>query len=171
MLNQIKTPSDREAINQQLEKQREDMRKELNKGIDHIDEGGSMSFDHLSKSQHKGGCCLACGKGLKQAWARWGPLSSKLTHIQRRFDRSIASYFIFFRFVFLLSLLQSAIFGYLLINHFIQATDYDSLCLFDVVPCVILYNSFTKDEALGYSFTLLFFLAVGVVVCLYKLVS
>ncbi len=55
------------------------MRKELNKGIDHIDDGSSANFDHLAKAQKKG--CCECGKWAKGVWARWGPLSSKLTHI------------------------------------------------------------------------------------------
>jgi hypothetical protein len=78
---------------------------------------------------------------------------------------------VFFRFLFLLSLIFAAIYGYLLINHFIITKDFSKPCLYSFLPCFLLYNSFTKQESLTYTITLICFLGIGIGTCLYQLVT
>lgn len=134
----------------------------------------TMTLISLKNKNGQERACASCIKlylTIRRLWNRYGPLSYKITQIRRRYDRSIASYFVFFRFLFLLGMLMAGVFAYLLINHAVKTTDYDSKCLYDIVPCFLLYNTFTNSEALGYSITLVVFLCLGVMSNIYQLVS
>jgi hypothetical protein len=69
--------------------------------------------------------------------------------------------------LFLLSLLFSAIYTYILVNHIVKTTDYKTKCLYNVVPCFLLYNTFGKSENFAYTITLVVFLGLGIGTCLY----
>ena len=69
------------------------MRKELNKGVDHLDDG-KLDLDTLSgKNKRKRGVCHKCCLSINEYWSTYGPLSKKMVSIQRRYDRSVAAFF------------------------------------------------------------------------------
>ncbi|CDW90011.1 UNKNOWN [Stylonychia lemnae] len=169
MISQIKTVTEREAINQQLEKEREQMRQELNKGLEHIDDGGG--YENLGNKKRKEGCWHETEKQVLKIWRKFSPLSQRLAKISRTNERSIVAYFTFVRFIFLLSLLQVLVFTYLIVNHVARTDNFKSICVFKFVPCFMLYSSFEDDEALGYSITLVISLTLSVILCLSYLIS
>lgn len=169
LLPQIKGPSEREAINQQLELERERMRNEFSKGLDY--NAGMDGLDALNagKEQQRNGC-TRCLSAMSNFWYRYGPLNSSVAHVKKNYDSSVTSFFVLFRFLYLLSLIIAMAYGYLLINHLVQTKDFSTTCLYNFVPCFLLYNSFGSGEAFGFTITLLGFLCVGFIFCLYQLV-
>ena len=61
LISQIKGPTEREAINKQLELERERMRNEFSKGLDYANNDGS-GLDEFMKGKNgkKLNCCLRC---------------------------------------------------------------------------------------------------------------
>lgn len=68
----------------------------------------------------------------------------------------------FYRFLFLVSLVFAGVYAYLIIKHIIITQDYGTKCLFNIVPCFLLYNSFTSDERLAFVITLIVFTGLGI---------
>lgn len=145
------------------------MRNEFSKGLDY--NAGSDGLDALNagKEQQRNGC-TKCLNALSNFWYRYGPLNSSVSYIKKRYDSSVTSFFVLFRFLFLMSLLIALAYGYLLINHMVQTKDFSKTCLYNFIPCFLLYNSFSSGEAFGFTITLLSFLGVGFIFCLYQLV-
>jgi hypothetical protein len=129
-------------------------------------------LDEMVKNKGEGmGCWNKMVAAMSKMWLEWGPLNSTVGSIQKRYDQSVASYFVFFRFLFLLSMIFAGIYSYLLIVHIINTKDYSTFCLYSFVPCFLLYSSFKTSEYLAFTITLISFLGIGFAYCLYQLVT
>jgi len=75
--------------------------------------------DMLKNNNNNAGCWTKFVASMTQVWQEWGPLNSTVASITKRYDQSVASYFVFFRFLFLISMIFGAIYSYLLISHIV----------------------------------------------------
>lgn len=91
--------------------------------------------------------------------------------MQKRYDKAISSYFVFFRFLFLVSMVFAAVYGYLIVKHIVITTNFSQTCLYSIVPCFLLYNSFTSDEQLAFVITLIVFTGLGIFLTLTQLIA
>lgn len=144
------------------------MKAEFSKGLDYANNDTGTMDDLLKTKDGKPlGRCTRFFNILTRLWNLYSPLSASVTRIQKRYDKAIASYFIFFRFLFLISLLFAAVYSYLIVKHIINTSDFKSVCLYSFVPCFLLYNSFTPDESVAFTSTLISFLGIGIGFCLH----
>ncbi len=85
----------------------------------------------------------------------YSPLGSAVISFQKRYDPSIASFFVLVRFLMLLSLLTCMIYSYLLISHLlVQGLDFKTKCINGNLNCFLLYSSFKHSETLAYIVTI-----------------
>ena len=147
------------------------MRQEFSKGLDFANNDLAGLDDMLKSNNSSAGCWAKFLASMTYFWQEWGPLNSTVTSIQKRYDQSVASYFVFFRFLFLISMIFAAIYTYLLVAHIVRTEDFSKTCMFNFVPCFLLYNSFQKTESLAYTITLISTLGIGFATCLYQLVT
>ena len=144
------------------------MRSEFNKGLEYANADPS-GLDDMMKSTlgNRANCCTRCTGSLMRLWAQYSPLSNTVTTMQKRYDKAISSFFVFFRFLFLVSIVFAAIYAYLIIKHFILTSDFSSTCLYNIVPCFLLYNSFSSEEQLAFVITLIVFTGLGISLTLF----
>ena len=68
--------------------------------------------------------------------------------------------------------MTAAIYSYLTVKHLILTSgNVTSTCLYNFVPCFLLYNSFSNQEALAYLCTLVTFLGLGIGACMQQLLA
>lgn len=89
------------------------MKKNLYVGVDYI---GDEDIRLNSDVKHKTKFSILKEK-ITRHLERVSPLRSDLKYIEARYDKSIANFFVFFRFIYYLSLLTFLIFIYLCCNH------------------------------------------------------
>jgi hypothetical protein len=65
----------------------------------------------------------------------------------------------------------AALYSYLLVAHIVRTEDFSKMCMFNFVPCFLLYNSFQTTESLAFTITLISTLGIGFATCLYQLVT
>lgn len=101
---------------------------------------------------------------------KMGPLRSDIRHIEARYDKSITNFFVFFRFIYYLSLGAFLIFLYLCIKHITVYLSLDDnvyeICD-SYYPCSFFYARFKSSMQLSYSMTLFLFILYGYGFCLY----
>ena len=143
------------------------MRQEFNKGLDFANKDLAGLDDMVKADNSSAGCWTKFVASMSNFWKEWGPLNSTVASITKRYDQSVASYFVFFRFLFLISMIFAAIYTYLLVSHIVSTEDYGKFCMFNFVPCFLLYNSFSQDDSLAFTITLICTLGFGFGYCLY----
>lgn len=67
LINKIKGPTEREAINKQLELERERMRAEFSKGLDFAN-NDLKGLDDMMKNKENQGGCAKCLSSLSRFW-------------------------------------------------------------------------------------------------------
>ena len=85
-ISQIKGPTEREAINQQLELERERMRQQFNKGLEYANNDAGLDDIMKSGDGTELGFFTRCNNFFTRIWREYGPLSSTVTQIQKRYD-------------------------------------------------------------------------------------
>lgn len=99
------------------------------------------------------------------------PLRKHISYVEARYDKSITTFFIFFRFLFNFSIITALGFLYLCIDHGINYARFDDhwkeLCD-SVYPCGFFYARFSSSSKLSYSVTMFTFSVVGYFICLYQ---
>lgn len=78
-------------------------------------------------------------------------LKGSLKTITARYDKSISAYYSFFKFLVNASFFMALVFGYLLVMHILDTSDYTSICS-SGIPCWALFSSFLQSE--NFEFTL-----------------
>lgn len=127
-------------------RKREDARRQLFSGVDMIgDDDGELEH-------HEGvGYLALLLSRLRKWWERRIPLQTDLRQIEARYGNSVASYFHFFRWIFLQNLVVAAVATAFMIKHFYngQFEWTDTINVF--MPKFLFWSSFTSDEALDYA--------------------
>ncbi|OQS05164.1 tryptophanyl-tRNA synthetase, partial [Thraustotheca clavata] len=91
---------------------------------------------------------------LAAIFKRLIPLSRDIKQIEARFGKSVATYFVFYRWVILNYMILSIPSLYMLVLHIFELSDnnYSSWTQFtDFVPSFLLFPSYTANEAVHYS--------------------
>lgn len=156
----IKNKSNAEEDNQRRQK----VRNELMMGISLV-EADLKNFGGRRDQKEKG-----FRKFLNQIWNIFNMfviLKADVKRIESRYDRSIGSYFSFFKFLVNLSIAILAIYGYLLVSHLFKYNG--SLISFcEGSLCFTLFYAFSTSEALTYSISLVAMIAATVIVSISK---
>eukprot|EP00347_Sterkiella_histriomuscorum_P015551 403356606 len=101
------------TIDEATRQEREKMKKNLYVGVDYIgDEDIRLNADVKHKSNWD--------RFQEKLWMlieKFGPLRGDIRYIEARYDKQILNFFVFFRFIFYLSLVTFATFLYLCIKH------------------------------------------------------
>jgi len=127
-------------------RKREDARRQLFSGVDMIgDDDGELEH-------HEGvGYLALLISRLKKWWDRRVPLQNDVRQIEARFGNSVASYFEFFRWIFMQNIAVAIISLFFTIKHWYRgAFEWtDTVNVF--MPKFMFMSSFTEEEALDYA--------------------
>jgi len=145
-------------------KEREKIKKEIMLGADYLNQDDGFQI-FVVKDEN-------CLTSLYNAFARFMdcliPCGSDIRYLKARYDRSISGFFIFSRFLLGFSMLTTIIFAPMLILHMIRNSDYLSKLCNDIYPCFTFFSAFPSDYAIGYSSTILGFMAVALIASIFR---
>lgn len=145
-------------------RRKQEMRKELVMGIALV-EG---EFNDFSGRQDAKKNFTQKLKGLIIAFVnKFIVLKGEMKRIEANYDKSISSYFSFFKFVVNLSIFILGVYSYLIVSHILNFNDsLVSLC--NGTLCFTLYYSFTTSEGFTYAFTFICMILVTVIFSIVK---
>ncbi|CDW77146.1 UNKNOWN [Stylonychia lemnae] len=147
--------------------EREKMKKNLYVGVDYIgDEDIRLNSDVKHKSKWE-----IIKEKMSRFIERISPLRADIHYIEARYDKSITNFFVFFKFIYYMSILSFLIFIYLCSNHarvyLFQKSNLTQVCD-QFYPCSLFYARFQSSQKLQYAMTLFIFIVVGYAGCIYQ---
>ena len=145
-------------------RRRQEMRKELVMGIALV-EGEMNEFGGRQASEKRWFQKII--DGIEKCFMKFIILKGDVKRIESIYDKSISSYFGFYKFVANLSILILAIYSYLLVSHIMKFSgSLSSVC--QGTPCFTLYYSFSSSEAFVYTLTLICLIVATLIVSIGK---
>lgn len=155
---------EKSSLEEQL-KRKQEMQQELMMGINLV--GGDDLNDLLGREIAKKNLLTKVKEAFVGLVNKFIILKADYRRIESRYDKSIAAYFGFYKFLVNLSILILAIYCYLLISHMINFDDsLVSTC--SGTLCFTLYYSFNTDEASTYILTFIGMILVTVIAAITK---
>lgn len=113
-------------------------------------------------------CCKRFYEYLEYSFDRLVPLESDTRKIGLRYDKSIESFYVFFRYIVAISILTFMIFLTMQVIYIYNSWgNRNSLCI-NFIPCMILYSRFPNGKELYYLFTIIGFILIVFICNMYK---
>ena len=151
--------------NEKSLKMRQERRQELMMGIDLV--GGNDLNELTGRQLAEKNCFTKIIDSISNLMAKMMILTGDYKRIESRYDKSIAAYFGFYRFLVNLSILVLVIYLYLLISHFfIFDGSLSDTC--SGTLCFTLYYAFDQDEGTPYVVSLVVLIIATVVTSITK---
>lgn len=154
----------RKALDDDESKRKLEMKRELMMGIALVE--GDFA-DLLGKQESEKNMCERIIDQMWQFLYRLVILKGDMKRIEARYDKSISSYFSFYKFLVNSSIFMLAIFSYLLVSHILFYNgSLVSICTGG--PCFLLYFGFSTSEGFAYSMSIIAFIFATVLASLVK---
>lgn len=154
----------RNALDEEEQKRRNDQKRDLMMGIALVD--GEIG-DFLGGKDSRKNCLQRFSESIYRILLRFTVLKGDLKHIEAYYDKSIAAYFTFYKYLVNASLFLLLVFGYLLISHPFRAED-KSLGICGGSPCILQYYSYGESEDITYISTLVVLIVITLTGAIWK---
>jgi len=154
----------RNALDEEEQKRRNDQKRDLMMGIALVD--GEIG-DFLGGKDSQKNCLQRFSESMYRILLRFTLLKGDLKHIEAYYDKSIAAYFTFYKYLVNASLFLLLVFGYLLISHPFRAED-KSLGICGGSPCILQYYSYAVSEDITYISTLVVLIIITLTAAIWK---
>eukprot|EP00347_Sterkiella_histriomuscorum_P016287 403353765 len=155
----------REMRNKQMQSDRDTFRKSLFNGVDLIDDVNGLK---AYRKKMKKNVCQKFIEYISQNFDKLVPLASDVKKIGLRYDKSVESYYTFFRYLVGLAILTFLIFLTMQIVYLYYLWDTRTSFCVRIIPCMLLFSRYPNGKELYYIFTLIAFILFVFVCNMYK---
>jgi len=152
----------RKNVDDMTKQEREQLKKNLFVGVDYIGEEEIRVKANVQKKTKWQKFKEKASKALEYITL----LNRDVAYIEARYDKTITTFFLFFRFMVNFSLITALGFLYLVIAH---SSTYDGSFkewCDGFYPCAAFYSRFSSDHKIAYALTLFLFVVVGYMLCI-----